>query len=383
MPFSFKSSHLVSSISVMTLAVGLAFSQSTTQKSLAQTTPTQINGAGALFLSNLFTGSDGWFETYGAPPPAVNPNVRLNYAGVSSGVAVSAFLSQTPPSGTPTVPSPLSFAATAAPLSTAQLQQYQQSVQPSRGAVVQVPVVGGAVTLAYNPGLRSGIRLSRTTYARILNGDITNWNDSRITADNNGQRVSANLPIRVVYRSDSSGTTFILTQHLDTVAGNIWNRGVGNTVSWPSTFIGVEGNSGVVNRVNSTAGAIGYVDNPALSGTNLRAALLQNQAGNYVAPTSATTSAALAGASDSDPLPNIITVNVPNPSGATAYPIVGVGYQLFYGRYTNSAVSAGIRGFIDWALGSAGDTIASNRGYGPLPANLETAVRSTVNNGVR
>lgn len=385
MPFSFKSSHVASSMSVMTLAVGLAFGQPTAEKSLAQTTPTQINGAGALFLSALLTGPNGWLETYGAPPPAVNPNVRFNYAGVSSGVAVTAFLSQTPPPGTPTVPSPLSFASNAAPLTTAQLQQYQQNVQPSRGAVVQVPVAAGAVALAYNPGLPSGIRLSRTTYARILDGEITNWNNAQITADNGGRRVAANLPIRVVYRSDSSGTTFILTQHLDTVARNIWNRGVGNVVTWPSTsnFIGVERNSGIINAVRNTPGAIGYVDNPALLGTNLRAALLQNQAGNYVAPTSAATSAALVGVGDSDSRSNIITINVPNPPAATAYPIVGVGYQLFYGRYSNSAVSAGIRGFINWALGSAGDTIATNTGYGPLPASLETAVRSTVNNGVR
>lgn len=50
MLFYFKSSHLASSISVMTLAAGLAFAEPITQRALAQT---QINGAGATFPNPL------------------------------------------------------------------------------------------------------------------------------------------------------------------------------------------------------------------------------------------------------------------------------------------------------------------------------------------
>ena len=371
MLFGFKSSLVASSMSVMTLAVGLTFSPLTNQKSLAQTTPTQLNVLYANFLNALFSGQNGWLATYGAPAPAVNPNVRFDSATAGGGAVVSAFLSRTPPSGT--VSSPLSFAAVAAPLTAAQIAQ--------NPAAVQAPLVGGAVALAYNPGLPSGIRLSRATYVGILNGSITNWNSSTIAADNPGKQLP-NLRIRVVYRSDSSGTTFVLTNHLNTVASASWNRGVGNTVSWPSGFIGASGSSALINTVRNTPGAIGYVDNPAVSGTTLKVASLRNQAGNYVAPTAAATTAALSGASDSDPRTNIITVNVANPTQATAYPIVGVGYGLFYPSYSNSGITAGIKGFVNWALGSQGDSIATSKGYGPLPAALETSARNAVN-GIR
>ena len=375
MPFCFKSSHMASSISVMSLAIGLAFGEPTTQKSLAQTTPTRINGAGSTFAERLYQSQGGWFNTYGVavspatnPPGPVNSRVQFNYAAV--------FLPQTPPP-TPTEPiNPLLFAfgSTDAPLTTTELQQYQQLVQPFLGSVVQVPVVATAITLAYNrQGLNlpaAGFRLSRATYCGILNGQITNWNNSRITADNGGVRVSTNLPIRVVRRSDGSGSTFILSNHLNTVCRGLspssleWRQGVGkygatapapspatqDVVYWPSTFLSAQGSAGIVSTLNRTPGAIGYVDNPTRLGARpprLPAAILQNRSGNYVAPTAAATSAALTSASDLDSSPNIITATVPNPLQATAYPIVSVSYLLFPGRVSNPIASAGIKGFIN------------------------------------
>lgn len=378
MSFSFKSSHLASSISVMTLAVGLAFAQPITQKSLAQTAPTQINGAGADVPNALYTGTGGWFATYGAPSPAVNPNVQLNYASVGSGTGVTAFLTQTPPSGTPTVSRPISFGSTTAPLTTSQLKV---TGSPNSGPPIQVPTVAAAIALPYNPsGLNvppGGLKLSRATYSAIFNGEITNWNDSRITADN-GRQVSTGLPIKVVVRSDSSGATLIFTSHLQTASPK-WSRGSGTTINWPSTFLKVSGGSGIVNTVTANQGAIGYADNPALSGTPLKAAVLQNKSGSYVAPTSAATSAALSGLTDTDSDPRIITINVPaDPSASTAYPVVGLSYLLFYDVYQSAAVADGIKGFIPWAFSTAGDNIARNKGYAPLPEALQTTVNNLV-----
>lgn len=377
MSFCFKANHLVSSISAITLATGLVFGPLTTQKSLAQTA---INGAGATSVVPLFTSAGGWFPTYGAPAPAVNSSVRFNYAAVGSGGGVTAFRTQVEPSG---LPSPISFASSDAPLTSAQLTV---SGTPNAGPIVQVPVIAFSVTLPYNPaGLNipsRGLRLSRATYCGILNGNITNWNNARITADN-GQALTTGLPIRVVRRSDSSGTTAVLSAHLEAVCTSPynWNRGVGNTVSWPTTFISAQGGSGVISSVRANRGAIGYADNATrLAGTPvLPAAALRNQAGAYVAPSSAATSAAFGGVTDADSSPTRIRVSATNPSAATAYPIVGVNYLLFYDRYSSSAVAAGIRGFITWALSTNGDAIAVNRGYAPLPSGLETSVRNVVN----
>jgi phosphate transport system substrate-binding protein len=382
MNFGLKSSHVASSMSIVAAALGLAFAPATTQKSLAQTA---INGAGATFPDRLYRGDGGWFQTYGAPSPAVNPNVTFNYAAVGSGAGINAFLTQVEPSG---LPSPIAFGASDAPLRLSSSTPVPTVTgSPNKGPAIQVPVVAGAVAIPYNrtnlniPS--AGLRLSRSTYVGIFNGNITNWNDSRITADN-GRKLTSNLPIQVVRRADSSGTTFLLSNHIETVDDSTpfnWTRGVGTTVNWPSSFLSASGSSGVAARVASTTGAIGYVEQAfTTSPTRLSTAALQNQAGGYVAPSVSAVTTALTGATDQDSDPRIITILVPNPTASGSYPIVGVTYQLYYDDYASSAVAAGIRGFIGWAEGtSQADSIATSRFYAPLPSSLKTTVRNLVN----
>ena len=374
-----QSKYVVSSISGTSLAVSLLLSLLTTQNSLAQTAPTPINGAGADVPNALYTSAGGWFDTYGAPAPAVNPNVQFNYASVGSGKGVTAFVTQTPPPGTPTVAKPVSFGSTTVPLTTS---QRTVTGSPNSGPPVQVPTVASAIALPYNPsGLTvpsGGLKLSRATYVAIFNGVITNWNDARITADNNGTKVNNNLPIKVVVRADSSGATLAFTTHLQAISSS-WTRGSGSTITWPSTFIQVTGGSAIISTVSTTKGAIGYVDNPALSGTTLKAAVLQNKSNKYVTPSSAATSAALTGLTDTDSDARIITVKVPaDPPASTAYPIVVTSYLLFYDIYKDAKVANGIKGFIPWAFSSAGDTIATSKGYAPLPTALKTAANNVV-----
>src|SRR5436190_1314356 len=66
------------------------------------------------------------------------------------------------------------------------------------------------------------------------------------------------LPIRVVGRSDGSGTTFNFTDYLSK-ASPAWKAqyGAKTTVAWPTGSIGAKGSDGVVDAVRETAGAIG------------------------------------------------------------------------------------------------------------------------------
>lgn len=389
MNFLFKASRLASSISVMTVAVGLVFGPLSNQKSLAQTV---INGAGSSFVAPLYEGVPGssfaspsgsWFAVYGAPSPAVNPNVRFNYDAVGSGAGIDAFNGL----AVPGVTTPVSFGASDAPLTDPGRSRPSSSRTTGRGLPIQVPTVAGAIALTYNAqGLNvpaGGLKLSRATYCGILNGNITNWNDQRITADN-GRQLSSGLPIKAVVRRDSSGSTFVLSNHLNTVCTSPfnWNRGVGTTVNWPASFLKVEGSSGIVSTVRSNRGAIGYVDNSQrlANAPVLPAALLQKQSGSaFLAPTAGATSAALAGAKDQNADPRIITINVPNPIGATAYPIVGVSYLVFYDIYNSVNTANGIKGFINWALGTqAADNIATQRGYAPISTGLSNSATNVV-----
>jgi phosphate transport system substrate-binding protein len=452
-----KLKSLTGCFSLFALTVG--FNQALIQPSLA--VPTPINGSGSSFAQGLYQGTSpsglfsttgSWFSTYAGLPSPTYPDVIFNYAAVGSGAGITSFLTQTPPSGSPTVPRPIAFGATDDPITN------NPTVNtPNQGPTVQVPIVGGGIVLLYNKtGLTipaNGIKLSRRTYCGIFNGTINNWNAPEITQDN-GAVIAANLPIKVVRRPQASvesgsGTTFNLTKHLYTVCRPTplvnptpaispavtftWNRGfsiVGRPspacsvpvatnpstgsafVCWPSTFLQptTKGGSALASLVRTTSGGFGYVDiatfvnNANTSTSNLRSACLQNQRGAYICPplakptfvavtaanlsTFATSvSNAFIGATDTDPSPDRIALSVPNPSSAAAYPIASATYLLFYKTYANPLVSAGIRGplpsktngFIDWATSSAGDTIAKNRGYAPLPSTIKNQVNTLVN----
>lgn len=332
--------HLASSVSVFAITIGLVAGQSATLISLAATSVG--NGAGASTVSALFAGLKSKFA--------------FTYTANGSGAGLKAFFAQTPPAGTP---SPITFADSDDPVAGT------EKVTGGRG-YVQVPLVGVGITLAFNTsGLTvpaGGLKLSRASYCGILNGSITNWSDKSISADNGGQ-IALNVPIKVVRRADASGSTFILSSHLNTVcktpgvpAANVWNRGTGTTVSWPSTFIGATGGGGVATAITSNKGAIGYVDNATRLTNKLPAALLLNKAGKYIAVSPDSITAAIKDGTVVTYGTKLTRIdNLTDPKSASAYPIAGATYFLYYSDLD-------FKGFI-----TAAKALAPSLGYGSVP----------------
>jgi len=98
-----------------------------------------------------------------------------------------------------------------------------------------------------------GLRLSPTTYCKIFTGEITNWNDPAIKKDNGKQSLEDpsdptpaahwTVPLQIVGRSDSSGTTSIIYRHLATICGALITAGTNpyaaaGSHSLPSTLQG-------------------------------------------------------------------------------------------------------------------------------------------------
>ena len=102
----------------------------------------------------------------------------------------------------------------------------------------------------------------------------------------------------MVRRADSSGTTFVFTQHLSAIS-EAWKNGpgMGTTVNWPSSdkFIASPKNDGVAATIKQTPGAIGYIEYGFAELGKLTMASLENKAGSFVKPTLESGKAALAG----------------------------------------------------------------------------------------
>ena len=174
----------------------------------------------------------------------------------------------------------------------------------------------GAITVSYNlPGVKTGLKLDGKTIADIFLGKIKTWNDPEIKALNPGVTLPS-TPITVIHRSDSSGTTAGFTGFLAAVDPEFKSKvGEGKDVQWP-TGTGAKGNAGVAGAVQQTTGAVGYVEQAYALQHNFTYASVKNKAGNFVAPTLASTSAAGEGVT----VPANLGIKIINPAGAERLP---------------------------------------------------------------
>lgn len=308
-----------------------------------------LTGAGATFPAPLY---HKWAEDARGPL-----GFNINYQSVGSGAGINQITNRT-----------VQFGASDAPLNTDRLTQNN---------LIQIPMVLGSLVLAYNiPGVRTGqLRLTPEVLTAIYRGEITMWNDARLTSINPG----VNLPrmaIAPVYRADGSGTTWIFTQYLSSVSEG-WRAavGAGTSVRWP-TGSGARGNEGVSGTVRRQRGAIGYIESSYAVLNRLPVAQLRNRDGNFVMPTTENIQATAAQAqftAESGFVPQLL-----NQSGATSWPIVGATYLLIPTNQADATINKRTYDWVQWAF-AHGDESAERLHYVPLP----DAVKSTLLTALR
>jgi len=286
------------------------------------------------------------------------------------------------------------FAASDSPLSASDLTNYQAG-HGSTAWPTQFPAVVGAVAIAFNLKDNTGAQVTSSEanftdaqICQILSHTVTTWDQvsSAFTLPA-GHSIPAN-PINVQYRSDGSGTTFSLSNHLANVCGTInshvfetnqaFTSVVANFVSpVPSNWTGSSGNASVANAVANTANSVGYVEtanalatNPGLQFGNVNgksptanfgsaltitsSALVYNE---VISGTNNTNGTAALVAISSPPATQCIALvppssyAVPGSRGgilpSTSYPIVGVSYLLGNAQGNLTADLASTQGLVN------------------------------------
>jgi ABC-type phosphate transport system substrate-binding protein len=314
-------------------AAQTASAQSTTLLNDCSTaSPICSNGAASTFPFPLFV---NLLQLPLSASGAANDNL-YNYGSRGSGGGITGFLSCAAggSTGVPNVPNPTAFATTDAPLTQAHLDRYYSATgcfSQGFGPIVELPVTSGSVAFVYNTnanlddgetavvggaagptGRGPGINLTVQQWCHLYNG----------TAPGAAAGLPADLANATgVRRSDSSGTTFIISSSLTHFCGqpialgglDEWKvlnaggvptsiyRGRGqvgvpdsdpacliqpvlndlpdtdlatpgvqapagvtpgtrtNTVCWPSAFFSGSGNPGVATAVNAATNRFGYV----------------------------------------------------------------------------------------------------------------------------
>jgi len=304
----------------------------------------QINGAGATFPYPIYS---KWFSEYNK----LHPNVEINYQSIGSGGGIRQLTNQT-----------VFFGATDGPMT-------KDQMIAAPGAILHLPSVLGAVVPIYNlPGVTTTLRFTGPLLADLFLGKITRWNDAAIAKANPGVTLP-NLPVTIVHRSEGSGTTYIFMDFLAKVSPE-WKTkvGVANSVNWP-VGLGGAGNEGVAGLVKQTPGSLGYVELIYAAQNKIAYGPVQNMAGEFVAATVASVTAAAAEAAKQ--MPADFRVSIANAPGKTAYPIASFTWLLFYENPKDKLKSKTMVDFMKWAL-SDGQKMAEGLGYAPLPPAVVT-----------
>lgn len=306
----------------------------------------QITGAGATFPAPVYT---KWGEAVKAAT-----GIQLNYQAIGSGGGINQITNRT-----------VDFGATDAPMPNDRI---------ASGNIVQVPtVIGGVVPIVNIPGVADdALKLTGELLADIYLGKITKWNDPKIVELNRGVALP-NLAIAPAYRADGSGTTFVFTSYLSAVSPE-WKEKVGaaTSVKWV-VGNGARGNDGVAATVRQVRGGIGYVESAFATQNKLSATQLRNRAGQFVAASLESFSAA-AENGDWSANPNF-AVNLIDTQGATSWPIVSATFILLPKDAKDESRTTNVLKFFDWAY-TNGDKIARDLEYVPLPQKVKDAARA-------
>jgi phosphate transport system substrate-binding protein len=294
-------------------------------------TPQTLTAAGATFPAPLY---QRWFQDYAAK------GHRVSYQAVGSGAGVRQFTART-----------VDFGASDSAV--------KDSKIPASG-LVHIPMTGGAIVPAYNnPGCDA--KMTQTQLADVFLGKITNWSTFGC----------ADGAIKVVFRSDGSGTTQGFTNSLSAFSPE-WKEkvGTGKAVTWP-TGVGAKGNSGVAAQIKQMDGGIGYLNYGYVSGGKFQQVALENKDGNYVTASAETSAAGLSKIVLDDKLRGADA----NPAGENAYPIVSLTWIL---AYPEAPKNAAVKDTLRYMLSEEAQSKSDSLGYVPLPETLRQKALAAV-----
>ena len=273
-----------------------------------------------------------------------------------------------------------------------------------RSTVFHAPIIAAPIAVLVNLPAKKDIYLSSTTVAKIFAGEITQWNDPAIVADNNRTvkttvyrkdasgnvkkdskgnpivlRSSSksifytlpNKPIKVVFRADGSGTSNNFTKWLNGVAPSVWTKPANDafTTAFPGNIndpknigriVGANASQGIATLAAKTPYSITYAEKNWGDAYGLRSAYVSNASGNFTFPESAATSAFLGEAKQDA---NGIVSYDYDTKVAGAYTLGIVSYMLVETTYADKAKGAAVKELAEYILSSDCSGLDAKAGY--------------------
>jgi phosphate transport system substrate-binding protein len=240
-----------------------------------------------------------------------------------------------------------------------------------------LPMVFGPVAVAYHLEGVDPLVIDADVLAKIFSGAITNWHDPALVALNHGVALP-DTKITPIYRSDSSGTTDNFQKYLAAAAPQSWTRGAGSEFQG-GVGEGAQKSAGIIQAVQSTPGAIGYVEKGFADQADVPYARINDGSGAVAltddAVRSAIDNAKFAG-TDNDLKLDLKSLYSTKEAGA--YPLVLATYEIVCSHGYDPATSAAVKSFLTVAAND-GQNGLSPAGYVPLPDKFKQRLVTAIN----
>ncbi|RIK17832.1 MAG: phosphate ABC transporter substrate-binding protein PstS [Acidobacteria bacterium] len=222
------------------------------------------------------------------------------------------------------------------------------------GGAFHIPVYISPVAIPYNlPGV-DDLQLGPDTLAKIMNQDITSWDDPAIAADNPDAELPA-MDITVVHRSDDSGTTENFMEYLSAAAPDSWPHEADKV--WPVPAEGAAQTTGVIQVINSTEGTIGYADASAVTGQS--AAIGVGDEFVKFSPEAAAKVVDASTPADTGVEGDLALDLARDTTESGAYPIVLVSYHIACSSYDDAERANLVKDFLSYVVSEEGQDAAS------------------------
>ncbi|WP_081770075.1 PstS family phosphate ABC transporter substrate-binding protein [Luteimonas huabeiensis] len=293
------------------------------------------------------------------------------------------------------------YIATDIPINQANATAFVGGPRAARGSLWQIPTLAGSIAFPRHAALNFP-NLTTQQICQVFSARITNW--SQIPGS------ASNAPIHVVYRQDSSGTTFAFTSFLSRACngnfglppgyftpGPVFAAAVPAVPGQPGTVAptyaassATSGDPGLVARVNATVNTVGYAAFAEVAAQGVEYPTVNGISPGSL-PASIAIPAPLSGQvlnANNQPVPVAGLSNphclrlvnpITRPAGAAMYPILAYTYLAGY-RSNSVANRDALRNLLGYFLATQANRPAPPAGFAYLDVSL--AYRVSLQNAI-
>ncbi|MFI6448939.1 phosphate ABC transporter substrate-binding protein PstS [Kitasatospora sp. NPDC050543] len=316
----------------------------------------QLLGAGSTAQANAI---DVWKSDYGS----ACPGATITYSAGGSGAGIQQFNQ-----------GKVAFAGSDSALKPAEVEASKAVCTGGQG--IDLPMVGGLISIVYNLDGVDKLVLDGPTLAKIFNSQITKWNDPAITALNPGVNLPA-ADIQAVHRGDDSGTTENLTKYLAAASNGAWpyppNKAWAGQDGQSAT-----GSAGVAAQVKQVKNSISYVELSFAQINNLKSAAVDTGAAAPVEATAANAATTLGAAQVAGTGSDLALTLDYGTKQEGAYPLVLVTYEIVCDKGNKADTLDLLKSFLTYTAGTDGQQAIASQGYVPLPEALTSKVQTVI-----